>query len=608
MTRRTFFILVSTCFALALAAVTPWSVPGLRLDREVARQVERLTGLALSSDGSATLTLLPLPRVTLSDVTIRAADGERMLAAPQLRADINIWQLLSSRTIVIAEATFVAPAVRLKPFTHADLWPDLQRRLDGQAATMATTRVTLVRGQLLDDDDFDIADAVDLSAKWSPKDDDLDVVGRGRWRGEMVDFRLLNMAPLGLAAGKPSPAWIALSSRLMSATMLGTLEGSDRLRMNGRFGLKTPSLADAVDWLGTPLPLAAQIGALAIDGDGDLSMRGGSMPTATIRIGNNSIEGALVLRVEEGRPALSATLAAETLDLDRFLAPFMPVRMSWGTWSREPFAPMLDKANLDIRLSATAARLGALTFDNLAAGIMMNAGRIEIAVGRAALAQGSFKGRLIINQGQAGSMDTKLVGSFDQIEAGDVVNEVFGSRRISGPAQGQVALEASGGSFAALAADLSGKLTLTMRQGEINGLDLAEVAKRVQLRPLSAAMEWRGGRTNFEQVGFNLIVAKGVGEVAEGTMSAPGLRGNLGGRIDFSDQQLNLRGVVAAPTTAVPAKGFPLGITGSWDSPTIAPDIQALIERSSVTELLFAAPVESQRQRGPSRAEAGRAQ
>ena len=36
--------------------------------------------------------------------------------------------------------------------------------------------------------------------------------------------------------------------------------------------------------------------------------------------------------------------------------------------------------------------------------------------------------------------------------------------------------------------------------------------------------------------------------------------------------------------------------------------IQALIERSSVTELLFAAPVESQRQRGPSRAEAGRAQ
>ncbi|MBS7699130.1 MULTISPECIES: AsmA family protein [unclassified Chelatococcus] len=607
MTRRTFFLLASISFVLALAAVTPWAVPGLRLDREVARQVERVTGLTLVSEGDATLTLLPVPRITLPDVTLRAANGERMAFARQLRADINLLTLFGSRQIAIAEATLVAPAVRLRPLTAPDLWPSLQQRLTDTSASVTPTRLTLLRGQLLDDDGDDVADDIDLFAKWSPQDDDLDLQGRGRWRGEMVDFRAINLQPRSLAAGQSSPAWISVSSRLISASLLGTIEAVDALRTRGRYSLKSPSLADAVMWLDHPLPLATQIDSFALSGDGDLSLRGGAIPAATIELGKNPLEGALVLRFEGDRPFLSATVAADTLDLDRLLQPLVPARSSWGSWSRETFTPMLDSANLDIRLSANSARLGALAFENVAAGIMMNAGRTEVSVGRASLGQGTLKGRLIMTQSQTPGVEVKLMGSFDRIEAGDVINEVFGNRRFTGLAQGQIALESSGRSFAALANELGGKLTLNLRQGEIAGLDLADIAKRVQARPLSTAMEWRGGRTNFDQIGLSLAIANGVGDITDATMNAPGLRGTLGGRIDIADRQLSLRGVVTPPTTAVPAKGFPLGITGNWDSPSIAPDIQALIERSSVTAPLFAAPINSL-QRGPARIEAIKAQ
>ncbi|CAH1661582.1 AsmA protein [Hyphomicrobiales bacterium] len=607
MTRRTFFLLASISFVLALAAVTPWAVPSLRLDRELAKQVEHVTGLTLVSEGDATLTLLPVPRITLPDVTLRAANGQRMIFARQLRADINLLAFFGSRRIAIAEATFVAPAVHLRPLTSPDLWPVLQQRLNDTSAPVTPTRLTLLRGQLLDDDDNDLADEIDLFAKWSPQDDDLDVQGRARWRGEMVDFRAINLQPRSLAAGQSSPAWISVSSRLLSASLLGTIESMESLRTRGRYSLKSPSLSDAVMWLDRRLPLAAQISSFALSGDGDLSLRGGSIPAAKIELGKNPLEGALVLRVEGDRPALSATVAADTLDLDRLLQPLAPARSSWGSWSRETFAPMLDSASLDIRLSANAARLGALTFEGVAAGIMMNAGRIEVSVGRAALGQGTLKGRLIMTQSQAPGIEAKLMGSFDQVEVGDVINEVFANRRITGLAQGQIALESSGRSFATLASELGGKLTLNLRQGEIAGLDLAEIAKRVQARPLSTAVEWRGGRTNFEQIALGLAITNGVGEITEATMNAPGLRGNLGGRIDIADRQLSLRGVVTAPTTAVPGKGFPLGITGNWDSPSIAPDIQALIERSSVTAPLFAAPID-RRQRGPARIEAIKAQ
>jgi len=276
--------------------------------------------------------------------------------------------------------------------------------------------------------------------------------------------------------------------------------------------------------------------------------------------------------------------------LDRVLEPLTPTRASYGGWSDEPLEGIPDSSDLDIRLSATTANLGTLAFENVAAGVMMKNGRLEISIGRASLAKGTFKGRLVVTPSQRKGVDAKILGSFDQIDAGNFLSQMAGIYSITGLAQGQMNFDASGGSFAELAASMTGKLSVNLKQGEISGLDLAEVARRVQQRPLATALDWRGGRTYFDQMNVSLAVTDGVGELAEGTLNAAGLHGSFTGQVDIAQRQLNLRGVVTVPTTAVPAKGFPLEIIGGWESPLVTPDIHALIERSKVTAPLFMAP------------------
>jgi AsmA protein len=567
-------------------------LPGSTLADRLAHQVERQTGLSLASDGPATLTLLPMPRITLTNVALRAATGAPVLEAGQLRAELKLLPFIFGQRVVIADATVVAPVVHLPPVAVTDVWSGLLRRIGdlSREGVPHIRQITVMQGSFRDSHDMNVAQDVDLVAKWPSEDADFNLAGQARWRGQMVDFRLLNVSPLDLVAGRPSQAWLSLNSPLLSVSLLGSLSGADEPRIEGRLDLKTPSLAEAMIWLGRDQPLGAFAGALAVDGQGDLSMRGGSIPQATLKVGDNTLEGALVLRIEDGHTAVSGTVAADTLDLDRILEPLTPTRASYGGWSDETFEGVPDSSDLDIRLSTTTANLGTLAFENVAAGVMMKNGRLEISIGRASLGKGIFKGRLVVTPSQSKGVEAKILGSFDQIDAGSFLSQMAGIYSITGLAQGQMTFDASGRSFAELAAGMTGKLSVNLKQGEISGLDLAEVARRVQQRPLATALDWRGGRTYFDQLNVALAVTDGVGELAEGTLNAAGLQGSFTGQVDISQRQLNLRGVVTAPTTAVPAKGFPLEITGGWDSPLVAPDIHALIERSKVTAPLFIAP------------------
>jgi AsmA protein len=145
-----------------------------------------------------------------------------------------------------------------------------------------------------------------------------------------------------------------------------------------------------------------------------------------------------------------------------------------------------------------------------------------------------------------------------------------------------------------LARQLQGRASLVVRQGELVGIGLSDVLKRAERRPLSAPLEWRGGRTPFDQAQIALTIAKGVGEVAEAQVTGPAARAILQGRVSLAERTLALKATVegtAAPMTAgaSPAAGASMlfDITGPWASPAMLPDVRALIERSGAARQLL---------------------
>jgi AsmA protein len=143
----------------------------------------------------------------------------------------------------------------------------------------------------------------------------------------------------------------------------------------------------------------------------------------------------------------------------------------------------------------------------------------------------------------------------------------------------------------ALTHTLDGRANLIGRQGALVGLNLEQLLRRLERRPLSGGGDFRNGRTPYEKLTVNLKIAKGTAEVEDVKMEGPKVRLGLAGSASIPTRDFDLRGVaalVAVGANEAPA-GFelPFVVHGPWDDPIMLPDTQSLIQRSPAASPLL---------------------
>ncbi|MEV5407187.1 AsmA-like C-terminal region-containing protein, partial [Streptomyces albidoflavus] len=308
----------------------------------------------------------------------------------------------------------------------------------------------------------------------------------------------------------------------------------------------------------------------------------------TVALGNDRLDGTLSVRFDTERPVIAGTLAADKLDLSDFVVPFTQTKTLSGNWNEEPInLSRMTGGDLDIRLSATKAKLGLLTFEDMAASILVKPGHIEASLGRATFHDGTLKGRFSLAQID-GKPELKSQATFDRVDLSSFLNVIGEPRWIAGQAQGQIQVEAAGTTVAEIVRGSHGRAAVNIKRGELIGIGLNDVMKRIEKRPLAASLDWRGGRTAFDLAQVSLAVGSGVGEIVDGRLIAPELRTTLKGQVSLADRTLNIKALVD-PATPVP-NASPLivfDIDGGWDSVVITPDVKSLILRSGAAKPLF---------------------
>jgi AsmA protein len=127
-----------------------------------------------------------------------------------------------------------------------------------------------------------------------------------------------------------------------------------------------------------------------------------------------------------------------------------------------------------------------------------------------------------------------------------------------------------------------------VRQGELIGIGLNDALRRVEKRPLSAFLDWKGGRTPFDQAQVSLAIVGGQGEIVDGALSAPHLRAGIQGRVSLVERAVTIKAQVD-PITATPSPTptIVFDVTGGWDDVAVIPDARAMIERSGAAKPLF---------------------
>ena len=594
MPRRTIVVALLVAAAVLAVAAAPWTVSSA-LTAGIARQLRAAYGLELKVGGRSTVALLPVPRLKFEDVTIANRAGETIARGGVLRGEFRIVPLLVGR-MELGDASLSGTTVVLRRDASGrhsleETVVRLRERAEGRSSPAAHVRRFALNGARVtfhdDKTDTDTSfEAVTAGARWVKADGPVELAGSVIWRGETFSFAVGELRPAAALAGTPTRFDARITSSAGTITAVGDVSPDGR--GSGRLAVSARSLRDFAHLAGVRFAWPRDNAALSVEGDFRLEAGTVSLAAARVAIGANRLEGALSLRAGGDRPAVGGTLAAEQLDLSDLLLPAADALRPGGGWSGEPIAladtPAVD---VDLRVSASAARFGTLKLEELAGGLLVKPGRIEASLGRANLHKGVVKGRLTATAVR-NRADIRLLASLEGVELGALAADLGQTRWISGSGQMQVSLESLGESPANLARNAQGRIAISAKQGELIGVALPELLRRVERRPLATSLQWRGGRTPFEQANVTFNVAYGVADVVEGWLAAVAARGTLQGRVSLIDRMVTLRAGIEPVGPSGPAgPAILFDILGPVQDVAVVPDVRALISRSGAARPLL---------------------
>src|SRR4029078_3123850 len=131
---------------------------------------------------------------------------------------------------------------------------------------------------------------------------------------------------------------------------------------------------------------------------------------------------------------------------------------------------------------------------------------------------------------------------------------------------------------------------LTATNGALAGLNVEQLLRRLERRPLSGGGEFRSGRTPFDKMTVALKINQGVVSVEDVKIEGAAVVLGLVGSASIPARELDLKStcaLVAPPQTRAAAFELPFIVQGSWDDPIMLPDPESLIRRSGAAAPLL---------------------
>jgi AsmA protein len=263
-------------------------------------------------------------------------------------------------------------------------------------------------------------------------------------------------------------------------------------------------------------------------------------------------------------------------------------------WNEAPLeVKALDGFDLDLRLSAGRILFNKTELERVAMAAAVRAGRFTLSIGEAQIFGGMLHGTAAIGPSAAGT-EIKLEANLKDFDAERGLGELAGIRRLEGTGSLALLLAGSGASVSAIIRDLQGQASLSVQNGSLNGLNVEQVLRRLERRPLSMTADLRGGRTRFDRFVARLQVTECNASVEEAEMQNALLRVTLSGLASISHRDLDLHGTASLIRPAASGDSdaatfdLPFLVRGSWDDPALAPDPTALLRRSEISPPLNA--------------------
>ncbi|HEY4820443.1 MAG TPA: AsmA family protein [Xanthobacteraceae bacterium] len=591
-------ILVAGVIAIgvvALSAGTFLISPDVARDA-VKAQIRVVTGLDPVLRGPVEVSLFPSGTVSLADVVLGEEQGHASpLVAERLVAHLRFLPLLIGR-IEIADIALDRPHIAVEIDTDGQsnwspLLASLARGLTPVGRIVSFSEIRINGGTLtVRDAERDLMESltgVELSLAWPSISKSFGAIGRFVWRNEPVDASVTISDFLAALSGDTSGLKLRLSGAPLRLAFEGVMSNRPSFKVDGTLSADAASLRDALRWTGdTPLP-GGGFGRFSLKAKAN--MVGGAMALSgvNLELDGNAAEGVLTYAAN-GRRTWQGQLAAEALDLTPYVSTIRLLTTNAREWDRMPIGlEGLTGFEIDLRLSAARVTIGRAKVGRTAVAASLRGGKLLITVGESQAFNGLIRGSLAIAKSETGA-DVRSEMQFSDVDLESCLGELFGLRRLEGKGNVSFLLEGAGGSVMNLTRTLAGTVSVTAQGGAFTGINVEQVLRRLERRPLSGGGDVRNGRTPFDRLNIVLKIANGAVTVEDASVDGAAVKIALTGAASIPARDLDLKGsasLLNGPNDV--AFELPFVVNGTWDDAFPMPDPASLIRRSGAAAPLL---------------------
>lgn len=560
-------------------------------------EIRTVTGLAPTIRGSVSVSTFPLPAIRAANILI-GDDHEPVIAADHLTAHLRLLPLLLGR-LEVSRIALENPRIAIHIAADgrsnwSPLLAALARSLDpsGIREPVALfSDIQIVNGTITIRDEIHkltetLTDA-DLWLEWPTMSKRVDATGRFVWRNEPVETNITFGDSFAALAGNISSLKVRLTGAPMKIAFDGAISDRPSLKVEGNLAVDAPSLREALRWTGGKPLSGGGFGRFSLAAKTNLVGESIALSGVHLELDGNTAEGVLSYAMNE-RQIWQGTLAAEDLDVTPYISTIRLVATNARDWDRMPITlDGLTGFDIDLRLSAARVTIGNAKLGRTAVAATLRGGRLALTVGESQAFNGVITGSIAIAKSDAGA-ELKSQMQFADVELESCLGALFGFRRIEGKGHLSLDIAGSGPNVLALTHTLHGTANITARKGALAGLNVEQLLRRLERRPLSIPGEFRGGRTSYDKLNIALHISQGVATIDEVALESSAVRVGLSGSATIPNHEIDFKGSanLVTPANEAPFE-LPFVVQGSWNDPIILPDPQILIRRSGAAAPLL---------------------
>jgi AsmA protein len=585
-------VLGAAAFATATALISRDT-----LRRQAISEIRAVTGLNPLLRGETTVSLFPRGTVSFADVALGDV-AHPALSAERLTARLRFFPLLLGR-VEIADISLERPTIEvsMEPDGRSNwsgLIEALARSQKPNAPHLAAfTEIRIDGGTVIVREagrkSAETLDNMQLSLAWPAISKTFGATGHFIWHGEPIDVSLALGDFAAALAGNRSGLKLRLGAAPMKIAFDGAIGMEPTLKIEGTLAADSPSLRDALVWAGQqPLP-GGGFGHFALKAATDVVGGTIGLSNVNVELDGNVAEGVLNFATS-GRKTLQGTLAADTLDLTPYVSTIRLLTANQRQWNSGRInLDGLSGMDLDLRLSAANVVMSNAKVGRTAIAANLRGGQLIVTVGEAQAYGGVVKGSLTLANFDSG-IDVKSQLLFSDVDLEPCLGQLFGLRRLEGKGNIAFAVEGSGDSVLGVTRTLTGTASLTGEKGALAGINVEQLLRRLERRPLSGGGDFRSGRTSYDKISVAMQVTQGTVKVENVKIDGAAVRLAMAGSASIPERELDLKGtaalVVPERAGAAPFE-LPFVVQGSWDDPIMLPDAEALIRRSGAAAPLL---------------------